>query len=86
MSSVEGEARRALNRLRRSIEKSGKELESLIGALRHVEGEDFPAGLYAEARDRLHWFEEMLDVESGRLQEKLLQAGGLEPGRIRRRG
>jgi hypothetical protein len=40
--SAESEARKALNRLRRAVEKAARELEALVGALRHAEGEDFP--------------------------------------------
>lgn len=84
MESAEKEARRALSRLRRSMEKARRELDALAGSLRHAEGEDFPEAEY-EALDRgldgiLRW----IDEEGARLQAKILRAGGLEPGRIRR--
>lgn len=83
-STVEGEARRALNRLRRALEKGEKELDAVVGALRHAEGSDFPAADYEEAREALRSVVDLVDAEGARLQEKILQAGGLEPGRVRR--
>ena len=82
--SPEKEARKALNRLRRSLEKSVREMHSLEGALRSAESDDFPSAAYDEARlavDRLLAF---LDEEERRLRDKVLAAGGLEPGRVRR--
>ena len=84
--SAESEARKALNRLRRSVEKAAREMEELRGALRHAEGSDFPADVYAEQSARLDALLEFTDEEAARLQEKILQAGGLEPGRVRRSG
>jgi hypothetical protein len=83
-ATVEGEARRALNRLRRALEKSEKELDSVVGALRHAEGEDFPSGGYEGAREAIRSAMDFVDGEGERLQEKILRAGGLEPGRVRR--
>jgi len=82
--SAEKEARKALARLRRAVEKSRRELESLSGAIRHAEGDDFPAEEYDEARDRIGQILDFLDEEGRRLEGKILLAGGLEPGRIRR--
>lgn len=82
--SVEGEARKALNRLRRALEKSERELEAVVGALRHAEGRDFPAAEYESARQALASVAEWVGQEGDRLQEKILRDGGLEPGRIRR--
>jgi hypothetical protein len=83
-TTAESEARKALNRLTRALEKSRRELESLQGAIRHAEGEDFPKDAYSEAEAAL---ERLLDFgreEGARLQAKILQSGGLEPGRVRR--
>ena len=80
------EARKALNRFRRAAEKAAREMESLEGSLRHAEGEDFPEDAYREARSRLEAVLSFVDEEAQRLQEKLLHAGGLEPGRVRRSG
>jgi hypothetical protein len=84
MESAEKEARRALARLRRALEKSQRELESLEGAIRHAEGSDFPAEEYRQAAERMVELVDFAEAEGGRLEEKILQAGGLEPGRIRR--
>lgn len=86
MSSAESEARKALNRLGRAVEKAGRELEALEGSLRHAEGTDFPAERYGEALEALRRIREFADEEGQRLQEKILHAGGLEPGRVRRGG
>ncbi len=84
MTSVESEARRALNRLQRALEKTRRELEALSGAIRHVEETDFPADAYDAAEERVTRLLEFAEEEARRLQEKILQAGGLEPGRMRR--
>jgi hypothetical protein len=82
--SVEKEARRALVRLRRALEKSQRELEGLMGAIRLAEGEDFPAEEYAGVEDRFRAVAEFLEEEGRRLEAKILETGGLEPGRTRR--
>jgi len=82
--SAEKEARKALARLRRALEKSRRELDALSGAIRHAEGDDFPTGTYDEARDRLGEIMDFVEEEGRRLEAKILQSGGLEPGRIRR--
>ncbi|TVR52369.1 MAG: hypothetical protein EA421_13980 [Gemmatimonadales bacterium] len=84
MTRVESEARKALNRLIRALEKSRREMESLAGAIRHAEGDDFPVEAYREAEDRMDRLVEFAEEEGRRLQAKILQSGGLEPGRVRR--
>jgi len=84
MSTVESEARKALQRLRRSLEKSQREMEGLAGAIRHAQGEDFPASAYAAAEDRIAELVAFVEEEAQRLQDQILQSGGLEPGRVRR--
>lgn len=84
MSSAESEARKALNRLRRSMEKAERELDSLEGALRHAEGADFPHEDYSNVAEAIRRVLDFTDEEGARLQEKVLHAGGLEPGRVRR--
>ncbi len=84
MAHAEAEARRAANRLRRALEKARREIDALEGALAGAEGDDFPAPVYREARGRIDRVVEFVDEESRRLQHKILTAGGLEPGRIRR--
>lgn len=80
------EARKALNRLNRAAEKALREMESLEGSLRHAEGSDFPEEAYQEVRGALESVLAFVDDEARRLQEKILHAGGLEPGRVRRAG
>jgi len=82
--SAEREGRKALARLRRAVEKSGRELESLSSAIRFAEGDDFPATDYEAVRDRIEEILDFLDEEGRRLEAKILQTGGLEPGRVRR--
>ena len=84
MSSAESEARKALARLRRSLEKAERELDALRGALSHAEGEDFPFAEYDEVTRALRSMVDFTEDEGTRLQEKILHAGGLEPGRVRR--
>lgn len=84
MTTAESEARRALNRLARALEKSRRELDALAGSIRHAEGDDFPGDAYRDAEDRLARLLEFVEEEGGRLQEKVLRSGGLEPGRVRR--
>jgi Cdc6-like AAA superfamily ATPase len=84
--SAESDARRALARLRRALEKVERELDAVHGALNHAEGADFPAAAYDDVRASLHSIDNFIDDEEQRLADKLLHAGGLEPGRIRREG
>jgi hypothetical protein len=80
------EARKALNRLRRTAEKAVHELDALERALARAESEDFPREAYAEVRRRVEAVLEFTDEEASRLQDKILHEGGLEPGRVRRTG
>lgn len=78
------DARRALTRLRRAVEKAAAELDAVAGALRHAEAADFPAEDFAEAARNLDAAVQFIDDQEQRLQEKMLHAGGIEPGRVRR--
>ena len=80
------EARRALVRLRRAAEKAAQELDALAGALRHAEGRDFPADGFAAAGAHLGAVQAFVEEQEQRLEEKILHAGGIEPGRVRRTG
>jgi len=80
------EAKRALIRLRRAAEKAAQELSAVAGALRHAEGEDFPADAFAEAASHLDAVESFVEEQEQRLEDKILHAGGIEPGRVRRTG
>ena len=84
MSTAESEGRKALNRLRRALEKSRREVEALHGALCHVEGEDFPDADYEDVRMKLAEVDGFVGCEYARLQDRVLTHGGLEPGRVRR--
>ena len=84
--TAEREARRALARLQRAVEKSKRELRSLRGALETAEGDDFPGDEYAAVDDLLSRAAEFAGAEGRRLQAKILTAGGVEPGRVRRTG
>ena len=84
METAEKEARKALNRLRRALEKVLREMDALEGAIRHAEGEDFPMEEYGTVRNQLSSAMDFLEEEGRRLQAKILEVGGLEPGRIRR--
>ena len=77
------EARKALNRLRRAAEKTLREMDSLEGALSRAEAGDFPREAYGEVRHRLEAVVSFVDDEAQRIQEKILHAGGLEPGRVK---
>lgn len=83
--SAESEARKALNRLRRALEKTVHELDAVRGALRHAEGTDFPESHFEDARVHLAAVDTFIDEQAERIEEKMLSSGGLEPGRIRRR-
>jgi hypothetical protein len=82
--SVESEARRALMRLRRAVDKAGNELENVAAALRHAEGKDFPASEFVAVAASIASIQDFISEQSERLEEKILHAGGLESGRIRR--
>lgn len=82
--SAESEARKALNRLRRALEKTSHELTDVRGALERAEGSDFPQQDFQAAQQHLDAIESFIDEQAERIEEKMLASGGLEPGRIRR--
>lgn len=82
--SIESEARKALTRLRRALEKTRHELEAVAGALQHAEGSDFPHADFDQAVGHLGAVESFVDEQAERIEEKILSSGGLEPGRVRR--
>jgi len=82
--SAESEARKALNRLRRAVEKTQHELDAVRGALESAEGSDFPHQEFDAASNHLAAIESFIDEQAERIEEKMLASGGLEPGRIRR--
>ena len=82
--SAESEARKALNRLRRALEKTQHELEAVRGALQHAEGSDFPHNEFDDVQNHVAAIESFINEQAERIEEKMLATGGLEPGRIRR--
>jgi hypothetical protein len=82
--SAESEARKALTRLRRALEKTRHELDAVAGALRHAEGSDFPQTDFDQAATSLDAIDSFVQEQAERIEEKILSSGGLEPGRIRR--
>ena len=68
------------------MEKAEREMGALEGALIHAEGDDFPADLYDDVGRAVRRVLDFTDEEGARLQEKILHAGGLEAGRVRRGG
>lgn len=82
--AAERETRRALARLRRTLDKAGRELELAETALRDVEGGALPADVFEDAAHHLYAVSEFIDEQAERLESKMLQAGGLEPERVRR--
>ena len=83
-ASAESEARKALNRLRRALKKTSLELEAVRGALQHAEANDFPHAEFDAARQHIVALEDFVTEQAERIEDKMLSAGGLEPGRIRR--
>lgn len=83
-SGATRDARRALARLRRAVKKSERELDDLQASIRRAEGSDFPEEEYERVRRRLDEIALFAEEEAERLQRKVLEKGGLEPGRIRR--
>jgi len=81
---MEKEIRRTLQRLRRTVEKAERELSALEGTIRTAEAGDFPADDYSEARAHMRDVVQFVDEETARLRMKILETGGIEPGRIRR--
>ena len=78
------EARRALQRLKRAAEKVDAEMSAVRSALRHAEGADFPHADFVAAAAHAAALLAFCDGRAERLQDKILHAGGLEPGRVRR--
>ena len=84
MKTQEREARRALARLRRALVKARRELDAMRTALISAEGDEFPQDDYADRDEQLASINEWLNGEEARLRTKVLRAGGIDPGRLRR--
>ena len=85
MNTPDADIRRALNRLRRALEKARREVRSLREALEQSEAEGFPGDDYAEMDDHLAAVVELVNREQARQQAKILRAGGITSGRLQRR-
>jgi hypothetical protein len=86
MSAPESEARKALNRLRRSLEKGRRELTSLAEARKRMEGGGFPTAEFREAEEQMDRILDFLSEEERRLQAGLLGRGGIDAKRLRSSG
>ena len=83
MTSADSEARKALNRLQRALEKSWRELRSLSAAVGREGSSEHPAEAYADAETHVEALLVFTREEGTRLQERVLRGGGLEPERLR---
>ena len=84
MKTPEAETRRALARLRRAIEKAKREVRGLREGLDESEADGYPADDYAEMEEHLGAVTELVNREQARQQAKVLRAGGIGAGRLRR--
>lgn len=86
MKTPEAETRRALARLRRAVEKARREVRGLRESLDPAEGDGFPGDDYAAMDEHLAAVSELVNSEQSRQRAKILRAGGIGPGRLRRAG
>ena len=86
MKTPEAETRRALARLRRAVEKARREVRGLRKALDPAEADGFPGDDYTTMDEHLAEITELVNREQSRQQAKILRAGGIGPGRLRRSG
>ncbi len=86
MKTPEAETRRALTRLRRAVEKARREVRGLRETLDPAEADGFPGDDYAAMAEHLAAVTELVNREQSRQQAKILRAGGIGPGRLRRAG
>ena len=84
MKTPEAETRRALARLRRAVEKARREVRGLRSTLHSSEADGFPGDNYAEMDEHLAAVTELVNREQARQRAKILRAGGIAPGRLRR--
>ena len=86
MKTPEAETRRALARLRRAVDKARREVRGLRKALDPAEADGFPGDDYTTMDEHLAEITELVNREQSRQQAKILRAGGIGPGRLRRSG
>lgn len=84
MKTPEAETRRALARLRRALEKARREVRGLREGLDESEADGYPADDYAEMEGHLDAVTELVNREQTRQQAKILRAGGIGSGGLRR--
>ena len=80
MKTPEAEARRALTRLRRALEKARREVRGLRELLDQSEADGYPGDDYAEMDDHLAAVVEAVHREQARQQAKVLRGGGISTG------
>lgn len=86
MKTPEAEARRALTRLRRALEKARREVRGLRELLDQSEADGYPGDDYAEMDDHLAAVVEAVHREQARQQAKVLRGGGISAGRLKSSG
>ena len=84
MKTPEAETRRALARLRRALEKAKREVRGLREGLDESEADGYPEDDYAEMEEHLGAVTDLVNREQARQQAKILRAGGLAAGGLRR--
>lgn len=78
----EREARRALQRLRRAVEKAARELEEVTVLIADLEGAAVTREVFKGAAQHLAAVEEFIDEQAEALEARLLEAGGLDPNAL----
>lgn len=86
MKTPEAETRRALARLRRALEKAKREVRGLREGLDESEADGYPGDEYAEMEEHLGAVTDLVNREQARQQAKILRAGGMASGGLRRSG
>ena len=84
MKTPEAETRRALARLRRAVEKARREVRGLREGLDESEADGYPGDEYADLEEHLRAVTELVNREQARQQAKILRAGGIAAGGLRR--
>lgn len=86
MPDHDADARRALARLQRAVEKLRRELNALRDAAEKADPSSLPADAYSNADAVLDTFVELASSEGARFRERILKRGGLSAGTLRSRG
>lgn len=83
MPDHDADARRALARLQRAVEKLRRELNALREAAEKADPTGFSADEYSSAEVALDTFVELASAEGARFRDRILRGGGLDAGRLR---